>query len=273
VPASAATDALFERLDEDHVAPTELGRGPWSPDALHGGPVAALVAGVGEQVMGSSDAPPMHPARLTLDLERPVPLDRLRVEASVVRPGRKVQVVEVQLFGPDDRRLARATLLGIRRRAVELPAERHAPADPPPPHRDQAVAGPPWLPMDLPMFHEDGVEHRFVAGGVLTLGPAQDWIRLKVPVVAGEPVSPLQRAAAASDFSNGMSMALPPDRWSFINPDLTVTLHHEPEGEWVCIDATTRMDEAGVGTAESDLFDERGRVGHAVQTLLIEPLG
>lgn len=37
------------------------------------------------------------------------------------------------------------------------------------------------------------------------------------------------------------------------------------------LDATTRIDEVGVGTAESDLFDERGRIGRAVQTLLVEP--
>jgi acyl-coenzyme A thioesterase PaaI-like protein len=268
---SASASSLFERLGEDSFQATELGRGPWSPDALHGGPVAALVAGVAEAEMRTSGAPPMHPARLTLDLERPVPLDRLRVASRVVRPGRKVQVVEVELFGPDDRRLARATLLGIRQTSVALPDDVHAPADVPPQHRDEARPVPQWVPMDLPMFHQDGVEHRFVSGGVLALGPAQDWIRLQVPVVDDEPISPLQRACAASDFSNGMSMVLPPDGWSFINPDLTVTLHHEPQGEWVCIDAATRVDAAGVGTAESDLFDERGRVGHAVQTLLLEP--
>lgn len=265
-------DALFARLAADRYRATELGRGPWSPDALHGGPVAALLAGAAEAEMAASEAPPMHPARLTLDLERPVPLGELTTTARVVRPGRKVQVVEVELLdGAGERRLARASLLGIRAADIDLPAERHAPDDPVPPHRDTAVEGEVWEPMPLPMFHKDGVEHRFVAGGLLRLGPAQDWIRLQVPVVAGEPVYPLQRVAGAADFSNGLSMVLPPDRWAFINPDLTVTLHRLPEGEWVGLDATTRIDEVGVGTAESDLFDERGRIGRAVQTLLVEP--
>ena len=37
-------DALFV-ADHDRFVPTELARGPWDPNALHGGPVAALVAG------------------------------------------------------------------------------------------------------------------------------------------------------------------------------------------------------------------------------------
>jgi hypothetical protein len=40
-------------------------------------------------------------------------------------------------------------------------------------------------------------------------------------------------------------------------------------GEWVCVDAQTLPQPNGVGTAESVLSDERGRVGRALQTLLI----
>ena len=29
--------------DGDDLVPTDLARGPWSPESLHGGPVAALV--------------------------------------------------------------------------------------------------------------------------------------------------------------------------------------------------------------------------------------
>jgi hypothetical protein len=36
--------ALFIREDEHTWRPTDAARGPWTPDALHGGPVAALLA-------------------------------------------------------------------------------------------------------------------------------------------------------------------------------------------------------------------------------------
>ena len=40
-------DALFER-DGARFVPTELCRGPWSPDAQHGGPPAVLLARAAE---------------------------------------------------------------------------------------------------------------------------------------------------------------------------------------------------------------------------------
>ncbi len=95
-------------------------------------------------------------------------------------------------------------------------------------------------------------------------GPAVDWIRLRVPLVAGEPTSPLARVVAAADFGNGVSWVLSRlDGWQFINPDLTVYVHRPLEGEWVCLDAVTHVAEHGVGLAESRLWDGRGVVGRA----------
>src|ERR1700689_4500266 len=85
--------SLFE-TDADHVVPTELARGPWTPDALHGGPVAALLARAIESVPTDE---PMHVARLTVELLRPVPLAPLSVSTSVSRPGRKVQLVDARI--------------------------------------------------------------------------------------------------------------------------------------------------------------------------------
>jgi hypothetical protein len=264
-------DALFTVLDDDRVLPTELSRGPWSLDALHGGPVAAIVIRAAERALAATGAPATVPNRLTLDLERPVPLAPLVVRAEVVRPGRKIQVAEVTVHDEGGRRLARASVLAIRRADLDLPQQRFAPADPVPPGRESADDVPMWVPMaDTIAFHKDAVEHRFVAGGFLRLGPATDWIRLRVPVVADEEPSPLQRLVAAADFVNGLSGVLPVDAWTFINPDLTTTVHRLPVGEWIGIDAVTRLDPSGVGTAEGELFDETGRVGRCVQTLLVE---
>lgn len=265
-------ESLFTVLDGDRVQPTELSRGPWSPHALHGGPVAAYVAHAAEETLATTDAPAHTPVRLTLDLERPVPLATLTVRAEIVRPGRKVQVAEVALHDEDDNRLVRATVVAIRRTELDLPAERHAPADASPPGRAAAEDVPMWEPMDATVaFHKDAVEHRFVGGGgMIQPGPATDWIRLRVPVVPDHPPSPFQRTVAAADFTNGVSGVLPVDAWTFINPDLTVTVHRLPVGEWVCLDAATRIDPSGTGTAEATLFDERGRLGRCVQTLVVE---
>ena len=268
-------DALFELLDEDRVQPTGLSRGPWSPDALHGGPVAAVVARFAERSLAATGSEAVAPVRLTLDLERPVPLEPLRVDAAIVRGGRKVQVAEVTVRDEGGRRLARATVLAIRRTPLDLPEDRPRPPNPLPPGPDRATPQPMWQPTrDLAAFHQDAVEHRFVGsgGGMLALGPATDWIRLHVPVIVDEDPSPFQRTVAAADFVNGISGVLSAEDWTFINPDLAVTLHRLPVGDWVAVDAVTRLDAAGgVGTAEAVLFDQQGRLGRCAQTLLIQP--
>ncbi len=254
------------------VLPTGLSRGPWSPDALHGGPVAAIVARAGERLFARTFDGPYLVTRFTLDLERPVPLEPLTVAASVVRPGRNVQVADVTITGPDGRRLCRASLLAIRRADIALPANLVAPDDPPPPAPSTAVSRTSdWgFPTAEVAFHADATEHVLVRGDLGRAGPVTDWIRLVVPVVAGEEPGPLARAAAASDFLNGVSWTLPATDWVFINPDLTLTLHRLPVGEHIGVDAVTRVDPGGTGTAEADLYDTRGRIGRAVQTLLVQ---
>lgn len=260
------TEAIFSRAAERFV-PGELARGPWSPDAQHGGAPAALLARCVEQTDGGAA---MHVARLTIELLRPVPLAPLQVRTRVIRPGRKVQLVEAALWHGESE-VARCTALRLRRVAVPMPADVEPLAPPPGPDSGSASLAP-WSGVASGRaFHSDAVEHRFVVGGFAAPGPAVDWIRLRVPLVAGEAVSPLCRVAAAADFGNGISWVLNRvDGYRFINPDLTIYLHRYPVGEWVCLEAVTRPEAIGVGMAESRLYDTQGPIGRAVQSLLIE---
>jgi hypothetical protein len=271
-PASA----LFEALPDGRFQPTEFSRGPWSPDALHGGPVAALVTGAaeGHEVDRSN---PMQVVRLTLELLRPVPLEPLSLSLRTARRGRKVQLIEVGVSA-GVREVARALVLRARQLPLELPplpadgstaaggAGRSVPVPGPDDarrqERDHLWTG----------FHNSAMELRYAAGGWLSSGPATVWFRLTCPVVEGWPVTPAMRAAAAADFGNGISMLLPFEEWSFVNPDLTMYLDRPPVGDWVCLDATTTVRaETGLGMAQSALFDEDGPIGRALQTLVIEP--
>jgi uncharacterized protein (TIGR00369 family) len=266
------TESLFTDLGDGRFQPTGHSRGPWAPDALHGGPVAALVALAAEDALAATERDAHLPVRLTIDLERPVPLAPLTVRSEVVRPGRKVQVAEVTIHDGEGRRLVRASVLAIRRLAIERPTDLIVPDDVPPPPPTGAESGSTWpAEPDLMAFHRDATRHEFVQGSLLELGPSTDWIALSVPVVPDRAPTPFQRTVAAADFLNGVSQVLSPFDWTFINPDLTVTIHRLPVGERIAIQATTRIDADGTGTAEADLFDEHGRIGRAVQTLLIEP--
>jgi hypothetical protein len=261
------TDALFCPHGARWI-PADLTRGPWAPDAMHGGPIAALLAHAAERV----EAPgPMHPARLSVELMRPVPLVPLTTVARVLRPGRKVQWVEVQLLA-NDALVARATLLRIRRAEIPWPSTTAGgdTALPVPGPQSQAAVPAPWTDDYPPAYHSHATEHRVVRGAWGALGPTTDWIRLRIPVVAGIEPSPLERVAAVADFGNGISSALPYESHRFINPDLTITLHRLPATGWVCLDAVTFPERHGVGVAESVLYDEHGRIGHAAQTLILE---
>jgi Acyl-CoA thioesterase C-terminal domain len=56
----------------------------------------------------------------------------------------------------------------------------------------------------------------------------------------------------------------------FINADLTVHLQRLPQGEWIGLDARTRLHEGGAALAEGVLHDERGPLGRAFQTLVVQ---
>lgn len=254
-------DAVFHR-DGERFVPTELARGPWSPHAQHGGPPAALLA---RAVEGFEPSPASRVARVTVELLRPVPLEPLTVEARIIRPGKKVQLVEAAITAGGVE-VVRAVGVRLREAPLDFPDGALGPDDRPP---DGAVGS--RFDRNWPVNFSDAVEFRVVRGGPGgEPGPGTCWIRLAVPLVAGEEPSPLQRVLAAADFGNGISSPLGWDHYSFINPDLTVALHRPAEGEWIGLDAVTWPDHAGVALADTALYDERGRIGRSLQNLLLD---
>lgn len=262
------TDEALYLPDGDRYVPTPLTTGPWDPGAQHGGAPSALLVHAIEAV----DAPaPVQVARLTFELMRPVPLSPLRVRTEVVRPGRKVQLVQASLLDGDDTEVMRATALRIRTADLDVPPEA-VPEDPVPPgpEHGEALQFAAGMAPEGTAFHKDANEILFVEGGFDRPGPATGWIRLRPDVVAGRPTSPIMRLAAAADFGNGFSWAVPRDRWIFINPDLTIHVSRPPVGEWICLRSVTHPGPAGAALAESALYDGDGRVGRSVQSLLLD---
>ena len=94
-------------------------------------------------------------------------------------------------------------------------------------------------------------------------------MRLREPLLPGEPASPLARLAGTADFGNGVTAALPFERFLFINADLHIHLHRQPRGEWIGLDARTFLQAGGTGLAESVLHDLDGPVGRSFQSLVV----
>jgi hypothetical protein len=256
-------DSFYKRIGDGRYVATGLTRGPWDPGAQHAGPPSALLGRAVEELVGDEG---FQVGRVVFEILRPVPIGEVRVESRVLRPGRKVQLVEASLIG-EAGELMRATARLLRRTEIELPAEAVA-ADPVPQGPEEGWT-PEFFPTGQDVGYQSAMEFRAVAGAFLEPGPATFWLRMRHPLVAGEDPTPLQRALIAADVGNGISAVLDYHRYVFINVDLTVHFERMPEGEWVCVDAVTRPQPTGMGTAESVLSDQRGRIGRAAQSLLI----
>jgi hypothetical protein len=254
---AALSEAIFRR-DGDAFVPTGHARGPWDPGQLHGGAPGALIA---EAVQADG----YLVARLTIDFLAPVPMAPVTVSARTTKPGRNVQLAEAEMEA-EGRTVLRARAMRLRRGEVELPAEAEAAA---PAKPEEGTPG--RFPLDDGIaegFHRTAMDIRFVEGDY-GIGTAKALFRLKLPLVDDEPASPLARAIAAADFGNGISRVVDFGDYLFVNTDLTVHLHREPDTEWVLVDARTRLEAGGAGLARSALSDERGELGIAAQSLFV----
>jgi hypothetical protein len=257
--------ALFER-DGTHYRPTPLARGPWDPNALHGGAPSALFAWACEQ---HDPGPAAFMARLTVELLRPVPLQPLALDVRTLRPGKKVQWLEAQLHDTNGREVARATVLRLRTDDVNTTGSVHPTVDPPPGPANSATHPFPIGERAVGFWNAHDV--RLVRGSWMQPGPAVAWFRLKCPFVLGEEVSPFTRIAACADFGSGVGNPTRLTDANAINPELTIHTHRHPIGDWVCLESGAWAQPHGVGMAASRIHDEHGVVGNAVQTLLVEP--
>jgi len=257
-----AEDAFFAP-DGDLLVPSELTRGPWDPDAQHAGPPCALI---GRALERHEEAEGRRIGRVTFEILRPVPLAPLRLAVRTARGGRSVELLEASLCDRDGRELMRASCWRLATAEVALPDD--LPAEPPPPGPDQGRREE-FFPTGHDRGYHTAMDYRFVAGRFMEAGPAVVWMRMLCPLVAGEEPSPLQRVLVAADSGNGVSAAIDWRRYLFINTDLSVHLHRAPAGEWVCLDAVTRPESDGLGLADTALYDERGPIGRAAQTLFV----
>jgi len=273
-----APEAFFVPDGERYV-PTELTRGPWDPDSQHAGPPAALI---GREVARLDRGSQRRVGRITYEILRPVPIAPLSVTAHVVRPGRAVELVEASLADSDGE-VIRARAWRLREGDAAIPAGLSSVDGPgaigssrstlrpgfAPPGPDEAPPGS-FFDTGQDVGYHTAMEYRFVRGAFAEPGPAIAWMRMRVPLVEGEEPTPLERVLVAADSGNGVSATLDWSRFLFVNVDLSVHLHRPLDGEWVCLDAITIPERSGIGIADTALYDERGPVGRAAQTLLVD---
>ena len=256
-------EAYYLPRGNGRYEPTRATESPWDRKAQHGGPPAALLArAIDETVEG-----PMRIGRISIDMLGPIPLRDVLVEVSPVKTGRRVHLSE-----------ARMSVDG--RVVVTARAWHIATGDSPPVAAAEKHTVPPPVPSEptpqrfYPGLDDWGygrsIEWRFTRGSLDSLGAADVWARVRLPLVAGVPLTGLDRVLIAADSANGVSMALPIEQWFSIPPTLTATLVRLPAGEWLHLSCRTHLTDDGVGLAHADLFDTDGFIGEVAQPLLVQ---
>ena len=265
--AMTSHDQAFFTADGDVLVPSPLARGPWG-STISGTYIGGLL---GRAVEHAGGDPEMQPARLTVDLLRPVALsDPVQVDTSVEREGRRIRLVDATMR-QNDVVVARAGALFLRRGEQPPDPAWTMPIDmPPPPTQPADVSGD--FTMELWTYSENST----------STAPSNDlsewrhggqkyaWVRDVKPLVDGEAVSPFVRAAMAGDVTSSLTHSSA-SGLNYINADYTLTLSRLPEGEYIGLAGLTHYSHAGVATGTATLFDRLGPIGSGVATGLANP--
>jgi acyl-CoA thioesterase len=257
------SDTCFFVTDGKGYVPTRLARGPWGP-SLSGNYIGGLLGRAVEHEVDDAD---LQPARLTVDLLRPVALHPVQVHSSVIRDGRRLRLVDAMMT-QNDVLVARASALFLRRSEHTADTVWTSPVTMPAVPAESVV-----LADDVPMvFHSFGRDPVTGSPGVGIKewqhhGQKFAWMRETKFLVDDEPLSPFTRAVMAGDVTSSLT------HWGteglqFINADYTITLSRLPEGVYIGLASVTHYGHAGVATGVATLFDETGPIGSGMATAL-----
>ena len=111
---------------------------------------------------------------------------------------------------------------------------------------------------------------RLIEGALEKPGPAAAWMRLDIPLVEGEPNTPLIQAVQAADFSSGVAQIVDMRQWTFINPEISLHFFRKPKDQWILIRARTAVGERGAGLTMATLSDRQGPFAQVLQAMTFE---
>jgi hypothetical protein len=227
----------------------------------HAGPPMALVARIVDERFPNGA---MRIGRITSEIFGPIPKIDLTLELQVLRPGRRIELIEARLrSGGKEVLVANVWRFAVLPEHLAPPIARPAAKPPlPGPEARMDIRGNAYF---------QAFEWRAAHGSTRELGPAAVWCRTELPLIAGEPKAARDVLLTLSDSANGISFELPLASWLSIPSSVTISLARDPAGEWAYLDAATQIGPDGRGVTTGILGDEEGVVGNIVQALLVSP--
>jgi hypothetical protein len=243
--------AYYQRLDDDRFQPTVHAQGAWNDHEQHMAPVSGLLAHALER---HAPRPELATARVTYEILGLIPLEPTTVTVRTVRPGRTIELVEA-MASVGGRYVVRASAWRLTTQETSgvgggLP--RAMPA--------RERCGPHGATATWPGGYIRSIE--MLAGPASEPGAGQAWLRTALPLVEGEPSTPLAGFLGLVDTANGMNVRLDPREWAFPNIDLSVHLYRAPQGgpgRWPASSGWSRSARAASGSPRPRSTTSSGR--------------
>lgn len=242
----------FHELDGSTYVPTEVSTSAWKPTDISG---PAVVAAIARSLEVETAAEGMRPARLTVDLFRPVEKAPFEVRTTLVRDGNRIRVSDAELWQGD---LVRSRASLVQLREAEPPAGRAWLSDserPVPPRFVGETMGAeefPWYFTPGAGWSNDMVAHQSAERKAY-------WHR-PIGAVAGEEATPFQRVATFSEATSLLT------NWGdagigYINADLTLTIARLPRSEDMGLQADVHVESDGIAIGATAVYDREGVLG------------
>lgn len=238
----------------DIITPLPPAAGNWGAGRLRGMAVSGILARAAERALPVSD---LRPIRWTLDLCRRASMDRCDIEASVIRTGRRLALVEANLLQREvvvatGRALFLRPDAQVRSAAVWAPTDRLAP---PPAGLAPATAEP-------RVYYSEGIGWTSGSGNHQVAAQKALWLS-RFRVVEDEVPTPFQYVASAADVASAVI------NWGeagmqFINADLTLSLARLPVDREIGFAAADRVESDGISSGVVSAFDRAGTLGSVV---------
>lgn len=244
----------FSRTGENTFRPTVHCEGAWTPEDYHFSSLAGLIAHETERAHARDG---MQFSRISYDILGRLPLDDVTITSTVLRPGKKIELVETRATIQDRTAIiARTWYLAVHDTADGMRDE--SPRFPAP---EEAEA------VQFTDYWGGGFIEQIQCRAVGQQEPPLDFAWLSSPntLVGGDARNPLAEFISRVDVANGISYRIDPDEWAFPNVDLTIHLYRRPVGEWTGLEAHNHWGPTGTGVTSTILHDVNGPLGRAEQ--------
>lgn len=255
--------ALF-RVDphSDLLIPQDIARSLWKRDQMHGVATSGALGRAVENTALEAGRDDLSPARFTVDLFRAPSMGPCLLEATVVREGSRLMLIDATLSQDGEVR-ARASALFLTK-SENPTGTAWLPSDvPSPPPLDVAdVSDDPRVPFFF--SPEVGWSQNFADHQ--NDGRKVTW-QSALPIVVGEEATPFQGLAGVAD-STSMVCNWGTNGVEYINSDVTLAISRVPVSQEVGIAALSRSEHDGIAVGTGVVFDRAGVIGTTTITSL-----